>query len=154
MELSYWQVGGMARQRSVFRYRLRSALLAFLALGAMLAIGRAVLDSAWWNGGVRPMRFDPVAWRLAHDIGNHRTTRSQMIGDLLGKHDFHGWSRKRVTDLLGTPDWDPLTTGFAGWDVAYHLGLERGGGFSLDDECLVFRFDKNDRVIAYATAVN
>jgi hypothetical protein len=144
----------MALKHPAFRYRLRSAILVFAVFGALFGTGKAISESAWWNGGVRPMRFDAVAWRRAQDIGSYRTTRSQMIGDLLGKYDFQGWSRKSLMDLLGEPDWDPKTTGFASWDIAYHLGLERGGSFSLDDECLVFRFDKSDRVILYTTAVN
>ena len=144
----------MARQRRHFYCRMRSAFLIFLVFGAMFATRKAILESAWWNGGVSPMRFDAVAWQRAHDIGNHRTTRSQMIRDLLGKYDFSGWSRKSVIDLLGEPDWDPNISGFPSWDIAYHLGLERAGSFSLDDECLVFRFGKNDQVISYMTAVN
>ena len=142
------------RGNSIFRFRLRTALYAILVLGAILAAGKGISQSAWWNGGVRPISFEPFAWRRADDIGNHRTVRSQMVGDLLGKHDFQGWSRNTLTELLGEPDWDPKTSGFADWDIAYHLGLERGGSLSLDDECLVFRFDGNDRVIAYRTTVN
>ena len=77
-----------------------------------------------------------------------------MIEDLLERYDFHGWSRSKIVALLGEPDWDPNTSGFAGWDIAYYVGLERGGPFSLDDECLVFRFDPNDCAIEYRAAVN
>jgi hypothetical protein len=148
------QVPQMDRQCRLLRYRLRSAFLVFLLFGALFGTDKAISESAWWNGGVRPIKFDPVTWQRADEIGNYRTVRSEMIGDLLKKYDFRGWSRKSLTDLLGKPDWDSNTTGFASWDTAYHLGLERGGSFSVDDECLVFRFDKNDRVVSYMTAVN
>lgn len=142
------------RSHSILRFRLRSVLLAVLALGMILAAGNAVSKSAWWNGDVRPIRLDAAAWRRADDIGNYRSVRSQMVGDLLGKYDFHGWSRTSLNEVLGESDWNPKTSGFASWDIAYYLGLERGGSFSLDDECLVFRFDTNDRVVDYRTAVN
>jgi len=129
-------------------------LLAVFVLGTIFVSGNTTFKSAWWNGGVCPIRFDAAAWRRADDVGNHRTVRSQMVGDLLGKYDFHGWSRTSLTEVLGEPDWDPKTSGFANWNIAYHLGLERCGSFSLDEECFVFRFDANGRVIDYGTAVN
>jgi len=144
----------MSRRRSIFRYRLRTALFALLVAAALLATGRAISKSEWWNGGVRPTPFETDAWRRADDIDNYRTVRSQMVNDLLRKYDFHGWSRSSLFELLGEPEWDPKTAGFPNWDIAYHLGLERGGSFSLDDEFLLFRFDSHDRVIDYGTGVN
>jgi hypothetical protein len=141
--------------QSVLRFRLRTALVAIASVCAILAAGRAVSQSAWWNGGVRPRPFNPVAWRHADEIGNYRTVRSQMISDLLCNHDFHGWSRDEVVELLGEPDWDHRTvSSFRNWDFVYYLGLERQGWASLDDEVLVFRFDTNDRVIEYRNMVN
>ena len=142
------------RSRSAPQFTLRAILLTFAGIAVMLGIGGSILRSAWWNGGVRPIPFDTTVWHRADPIENYRTVRSRMVDDLLNRYDFHGWSRDDVTKLLGEPDWDPKTSGFQGWDIAYHLGLERNGSFSLDDECLVFRFGEHDRVVEYRTAVN
>jgi hypothetical protein len=37
-----------------------------------------------------PIPFESEAWRRADPIANHCTVRSQMIDDLLQRHDFNG----------------------------------------------------------------
>lgn len=136
------------------QFSLRALLLCFVGIATLLVIARSISRSAWWNGGVHPISFDVEEWLRAEQIEDYRTVRSQMIEDLLKRFDFRGWSRGEVTKLLGKPDWDPKTSGFPSWDIAYYLGRERGGAFSLDIECLVFRFDGSDLVTEYRTAVN
>lgn len=81
-----------------------------------------------------------------------------MIGGLLRKYDFKGWSREEVVQLLGKPDWQTeqaaRAAGFPQFDIVYRLGLERGGSLSLDTEALGFSLDASGRVVKYGTSVN
>mgnify|MGYP006969367956 CR=1 FL=1 len=140
--------------------RCRLAFLPFhvtAALALVLPIVFVASCAYQWGvfeNDVEQIPFDRVEWRLAMAIEGHRTTRSQMIDDLLEEYDFHGWSRASILDLLGDPDWKAEDSGFlSDWDTAYLIGLERNGGFSLDDEYLVFRFNSDGTVVAYRTMV-
>jgi hypothetical protein len=77
-----------------------------------------------------------------------------MIDDLLRRYNFVGWARTDLVALLGKPDAVPGNVGFASWDMAYYLGMERGGAFSLDDEFLLFRIDSHGNVREYRVGVN
>lgn len=125
-------------------------LLAVLGLALVIVVRDRILQSAWWNYGVPPVRFDSTGWKAAHPIDNRRTIRSQMIGDLLRRYDFRGWSRAKIIELLGIPDWYPQPN----WDLTYRLGLERAGPYSLDYEYLAFRLDRSGRVTGYRTIVD
>jgi hypothetical protein len=140
------------RRLSVWlRPRLANAVPTILLIG--------VAGWLWWNwfgqDHVSQIRFDPVAWRRADPIDNYRTVRSQMIDDLLHRHNFRGWTRKEVADLLGPPEpGEGKKCGFPQFEVIYVLGLERGGPFSLDDEALGFVFDVEDKVSRFGVSVN
>jgi hypothetical protein len=77
-----------------------------------------------------------------------------MVYDLLERHDFTGWSRAEVIELLGPGTVPRAGSGFEQWDMIYFLGLERAGSYSLDDEALGFKFDKAGRVVKFGTSVN
>jgi len=102
---------------------------------------------------VLPIPFESEAWKRGDDIGNFRTVRSQMIGDLLQRHDFHGWSKEQIVDLLGNPDEGENHEMYPLWDMAYFLGVERGGWASLDNEYVVFRLNGQQKVIDYRVTV-
>ncbi|MGV3757517.1 MAG: hypothetical protein ACO1QS_19230 [Verrucomicrobiota bacterium] len=127
----------------------------------LLAVVGVVIAAGvvWWlvsgRDGVRQIAFDSTAWQRADPIENHRTVRSQMIQDLLRRQKFEGWTRQQVVALLGEPtQGKPAKMGFPQWDAVYILGLERQGGYSLDDEALGFKFDTTDRVTSYGLSVN
>ena len=126
-----------------------------------LIVLSATIGWIWWDWSGRhhvwQTDFDASAWKRADPLtvgasDNYRTARSHMIEDLLARHDFRGWPRQQVVDLLGEPTrkW----FGFEQWDVIYVLGLERNGAFSLDDEALGFNFDDAERVVDYGLSVN
>ena len=77
----------------------------------------------------------------------NRTVRIQMVEDLLRRHNFLGWERAGVVELLGQPDSDPSWFD-PQYDAAYRLGRERGMP-GVDFEHLAFRFDGEDKVVAY-----
>jgi hypothetical protein len=122
-----------------------------------IPLGTIVWLSSWHDPAydVPSLQFDPMAWRRAEQIADYRTVRSQMVDDLLKRYDFTGWTREQVIDLLGAPDptWSRPGMGFDGWGLVYHLGIERKGALSLDDECLVFGFMEG-KVVSFRTTVN
>jgi hypothetical protein len=143
--------------RRSFQFGLRTLLL--VATACALLLGVSPWLARWWiegNDGVVPIRVETQAWKRADEIDGYRTVRSQMIGDLLRRHDFTGWSRAKVIQLLGQPDPRPPRnpSPWNAWDMVYFLGLERGGEYSLDDEYLVFRLNAQQRVVNYRTVVN
>ena len=77
-----------------------------------------------------------------------------MIGDLLEHHDFRGWTRREIITLLGEPNATPSDAGYSNWHMAYVVGLERSGAFSLDTEFLIFRLSNDDEVVEYKCVVN
>ena len=105
---------------------------------------------------VTPVPFEAAAWRRADPIERDRTVRSQMADDLIRSQRLVGLTRGEVESLLGSPLGDLAFAGIDArrWDMAYRLGLERGGKFSLDDEFLVVRFARTGRVVECRTAVN
>ncbi|MFB5252918.1 hypothetical protein ACE38F_21655 [Bacillus mycoides] len=77
---------------------------------------------------------------------NYEEKRVHMVDDLLQQHKLIGKSSEEITKLLGPPmetrNWEEGIT------TLYYLGNERGF-ISIDSECLVLQFDKDDRVIEY-----
>ena len=105
---------------------------------------------------VRPIPFESAEWKRAEGIGNGRTVRSQMVDDLLDRHDFKGKTREQVVALLGEPDRAPRND-FRPPNhpaLVYALGLERAGPFSVDFEYLAFRLDGQKRVVELAVTVD
>jgi len=96
-----------------------------------------------WNKNQLP--FDQKVWLAETDSKEMNPMRLRMVEDLLKHHDFRGFTRKQVEDLLG-PETD--TDKFRSWDLVYWLGPERGS-YRIDSEWLVFRFDRNDVVSDY-----
>ena len=105
---------------------------------------------------VIPLPFESAAWKRADPIERHRTVRSQMVDDLLKKRLLYGMTRAEIKELLGLsePNLDQSGVDASRWHMAYFLGMERAGAFSLDDEFLVIRFDKDGRAIEVRTIVN
>jgi hypothetical protein len=100
--------------------------------------------------------FDSTAWKRADEIENHRTVRSQMVDQLIGSGRLDGLKQTEVENLLGPPLRDMNAAGVDGqrWNMAYYLGLERSGSWSIDDEFLVIRFDPQGRVAEYRIVPN
>ena len=105
---------------------------------------------------VRPLPFDAEAWRRGEPIEGYRTVRSQMVDDLISSRRLAGLTRAEVEQLLGPPLHDVASAGVDSrrWHMAYRLGLERHGYFSLDDEFLAIRLDETEKVVEYSTVVN
>jgi len=120
-----------------------------ILFGALLAL------SGCGRNDVKQIPFEASAWKRGTAVEKYRTVRSQMIDDLLRQRKFEGWTRQEVVALLGEPTpGEPAKKGFPQWDTVYILGLERQGGYSLDDEALGFKFDTTDRVTSYGLSVN
>ena len=128
--------------------RIAGLLLLAGALG--VAASWAVLWGVFADNGVIETEFDSDKWKQATEIDGYRTVRSQMVEDLLSRYDFRGWPLAKVEKLLGPPD----ERNRDGWQVAYYLGIERQGPWSLDNEWLVFRLDESDAVTEARTVVD
>jgi len=63
------------------------------------------------------------------------------------RNNFNGWSRTEIIDELGKSDWIPPAMR-GSWQMAYRLG-KGSGFFALDDEFLVFRFDRQGKVVSF-----
>src|SRR5687767_4320901 len=126
-----------------------SALIAVLLLIGLLTFAAYRVGLLRGNG-VAEIRFDASQWKSAREIDNLRTVRSQMVDDLIATHDFRGWPRSKIEELLGQPELEAKY----GWEFGYYLGIERAGAFSLDNEYLVFRLTSDDRVSEFRTTVD
>ncbi|MBN1477509.1 hypothetical protein JXA47_12205 [Candidatus Sumerlaeota bacterium] len=72
----------------------------------------------------QPKPFEQQAWlENRQDVSGRYSDRMLMVDDLLRQHDFTGWTRGQVKELLGTPDYPSAGSGY---DFAYDLGPERG----------------------------
>ncbi len=136
-------------------------LIHVLIVASLLAIAAAPVACLLRFGtpsqyDVSPIQFEPTLWKQATSIGNFRTVRNQMVEDLILSKRLDGLPRVEVEQLLGPPLADHAAAGIDAkrWHLAYFLGLERGGAFSLDDEFLVIRLDDEGRAIEYRTVVN
>ncbi len=110
-----------------------------LATGAMLlALLLAEPLAGYYGLDFSPTPFDSDIWRGSPSDHTHHSIRLRMVDDLLARHSPVGRTRANVVALLGEPDG---TTYFSDFDMVYHLGLERGGAFSIDSEWLVLRLD-------------
>ncbi|HKP74815.1 MAG TPA: hypothetical protein VJT67_04695 [Longimicrobiaceae bacterium] len=90
-------------------------------------------------------RFEPVAWRRNAAPEPAWPARLRMVDDLMAHHRLRGLTRDSVERLLGPRD---TTDIWPEWDLVYRLGPERGL-FSIDDEWLVLRMDRDGRVRDY-----
>jgi hypothetical protein len=135
----------------------------WFSIAAGVGLIASLLISFMWCLGVFDapeviaLPFDSTAWQRADPIEKHRTIRSQMIVDLLRRKLLDGLTRPEVERLLGPPLTDMQKLGVdpsSRWHVAYYLGTERAGAYSLDDEFLVIRFDHKAHVAEYRTVVN
>lgn len=70
-------------------------------------------------------------------------TRLKMVNDLLGTYDFHGWTYRDITELLGEPD--QQDRGGPNHQIFYDLrdGLK----------FLIFKLDQDGKVIVYYTII-
>ena len=93
---------------------------------------RISLDSAVWQA---PPKEEDPAWPI----------RLQMADSLVASKSLDGLSRLEVESLLGKAD---VTDKWRNWDLVYWLGPDRGG-FRIDSEWLVVKFDAHDRVVTY-----
>jgi hypothetical protein len=97
---------------------------------------------------VEPKPFDQAEWKAwsiedmqqSEDI-RLAFARRDMLDSLLATHNFGGWTTVELTNLLGAsdPEFCPVE-----WDVAYLLGPDW-----VDDVVLVFRLDKDGKVVSY-----
>lgn len=137
-----------AKPRNTHMYMRWSSSLKVVCI--LVVLGLVFLIGARWLPTVNCNRpFNAIEWKA---VRQQDTVRRNMASDLLEKHNFYGWTRSDILELLGPPDnnW----SGFKQWDMVYVLGIERSGPFSLDDEALVFRLDEKNEVIQYCITVN
>jgi hypothetical protein len=128
--------------------------VAFLLLGpvAVVICGQFMFAKALSESApVRQRGFDPVLWQKPVDVEFGRTTRSEMVEDLLREYSFIGWTPEQVEKLLGPaeppPAWDNR------WDFVYHLGADRTFA-PIDHEWLGFSVGEDGKVDAYQTFVD
>jgi hypothetical protein len=143
-------------------YYRRSANKPVVLPGACLLLAGVVTGYSglvdWlWESNAEPqivqIPFEAEAWKRADPIENFRTVRIQMIDDVQIRNNFNGWSRTEIIDLLGESNRIPPSMRQS-WQMAYRLGRERGAFMALDDEFLVFRFDRQGKVVAYGVTVD
>ena len=110
----------------------------------LIIIGLELNAVHQWNKSKR-LPFEQSAWKANPDSNERDPIRLRMVDDLLAHHNFIGMSRAEIDDLLGAP---APTDKFRDWDLVYWLGPGRGY-MRIDSEWLVFKFDKENKVIAY-----
>jgi hypothetical protein len=125
-------------------YLLVFVLLAFVTAGGVYLYGgyqfaRALKESA----PLEERPFDAELWKKPLKVAHGRTSRSEMVEDLLQKHDFRGWTKEKVEALLG-PSGAPLV-GMAEFAFVYYLGADRSF-LPIDNEWLVFKLDDSGKV--------
>jgi hypothetical protein len=103
------------------------------------------------SSGVQQRGFDASLWRTPTKVEHGRTTRSEMVNDLLATHDFAGWTRPQVEALLGPGD--KLPPGDDRWDLVYSLGADRSF-LPIDNEWLGFKFAQDGTATEYRTFVD
>jgi hypothetical protein len=110
-----------------------------------------VLGRASEIGPVQQRPFDAALWKDPQDVEFGRTSRSEMVDDLLAKHDFSGQTCEEVEALLGPaeepPEWEDR------WDFVYYLGFDRSFA-PIDNEWLGFALDVNGRVEDVCTFID
>jgi len=94
--------------------------------------------------------FDRELWDRANTNADD-SPRLEMADRLVADGSLIGKSRDEIVQRLGKPTRD--RNAFAPyWDVAYVLGIERGGLFRVDCEWLAIRFNKDGRASAVGLA--
>ena len=127
--------------------RVRCAIASMLI--AVAVSGVAIIARP--GSSSRNIEFNPEIWRLAR-APSRTEVRSRMTPNLLQRYAFRGWDRLEVVRLLGEPDGESSDVGVPG-EIAYFLGPEHGGAFSLDDQYLWFSF-QDEKVFEFGIAVN
>jgi hypothetical protein len=100
---------------------------------------------------VRERPFEASLWKSPIRVEYGRTTRSEMIKDVLATRSFHGWTRQQVQELLGPGEPAPLSDNR--WDFVYYLGADRSF-LPIDNEWLGFRLSPIGTVKEYGTFVD
>ncbi len=133
-----------------FRFSVRGLLiavtLASLLLFTFVWLANNFSFSPFPEVEAKP--FDQTLWnewsiediQQSEDI-RRAFARRDMVDNLLATHNLSGWTPAELTNLLGPsdPEFCPVE-----WDVAYLLGLDW-----VDYVVLVFRLDKNGKVVSY-----
>ena len=70
-------------------------------------------------------------------------TRLKMVDDLLGTYDFHGWTYRDITELLGEPDQQKRD------GPSHQIFYDLRDGLNF----LIFKLDQDGRVIVYYTVI-
>lgn len=73
-----------------------------------------------------------------------------MLPDFLARHALRGMPRQRVIALLGPPT---LSDKWRGADMIYVLGND-GSMFPIDNEWLLIKLDRHDRVASFWRATD
>lgn len=92
--------------------------------------------------------FDSKVWKgaeLSSEKQRQNSVRSNMVNDLLHRHNLVGMRRSQIEELLGKPDEIECSD----YDCNYYLGPQRGP-LKLHAECLGIRFE-NDQVAKAGT---
>ena len=94
--------------------------------------------------GQNALAFDRERW-LAFERDEHEySTRYNMVGDLIRRHQLVGMTRREVEELLGPPERESQNSlyPYPGWD----LGLHPGHG-STNSTALCIEFGPDGRVV-------
>lgn len=89
--------------------------------------------------------FDSAIWKSVHwttEARGENRVRDYMLDDLLKNHNFNGWQRRDIVDLLGEADDE--RPNFADDGLTYSW-YRIDGPFDY----LLFMYDKNDIVVDY-----
>lgn len=86
--------------------------------------------------------FDQAKWRIADLNGR---ARADMLPDFLARHALIGMPRHQVAALLGP---STSTAKWHGADMIYVLGND-GSLFPIDNEWLLIKLDRHDRVASF-----
>lgn len=122
-----------------------------LSIVLLLPVGCFAVYSYMWARAFEPSftrtrPFDSELWKNPQEVDEIWTSRSEMIGDLLNRYSFVGWTREEVEKLLGPgeepPDWDDRC------DFIYFMGAQRDF-LPIDNEWLGFKLDEDGRVIVF-----
>ncbi|MBW3635845.1 MAG: hypothetical protein KY445_05180 [Armatimonadetes bacterium] len=83
--------------------------------------------------------FDSSQWKAARSYEKWHI-RERMSNDLQKNNRLLGWHRSEIISLLGKPDQVKVRE----WNIGYMIGSS-----IIDPIMLVFKFDKQERVVEY-----
>jgi hypothetical protein len=128
------------RRSKKFQYSLIGVFIAIAFVCSAMPSAIFYLDWRNWGYDSPGRRFDSSEWKMANLDAPEQTVRSEMVNDLLERHNLRGMSRDEVVDLLGVP----TLLDDEEWDFQYYIGRDL-----IDTVYLVFHLDHTGCVDDY-----